>query len=552
MATTPTRRHNSAGHGFATSGLGNGGSLDDGDVSDCDALLHTHITRNSPGSGESSGSGYSNSSADHHHHEANANNNQEGLWTGPFRPRNRSGSGSGGGTVHEQRTISRRRGSSPSSLLTKSSSTTRTAKVIIGMLLLAIVFLLSVLVDKKSLRRFVNLDRAESKSSGDRDHGRTGIGNTSTNSRTHFKRLIGYFAVESDDNDNDNDNAHQNMLSDTMIHTTCHAFKRDRHCLRLPLKGERQVQMTEYEKEMHWHFLQSPKLKEADPFVLEDCIPMHTWQTLSYPTCNALHESDLTHWMDHDHHRSPPTNFARRETIADDGGDDHDSKSRSNTKKYDNKAEAKDIRLKLVNHGHYRDVWVIPDNDVDHPKYLENNHHRVVKTLRMDQDYTPRNYDRHRRDAMAMERLTFSPYVVDIYGYCGNSGMFEYSPGGDVYNAITMSRIAMVKKLEIAVQVAKGLADLHTFEDDGVASIAHTDFGPNQIVKVDGIFKLNDFNRARFIRKHNDTGLPCTYYVSGNPGSVRAFSRSAWCFIYYLNQIYIFCCGARSHLRHSI
>jgi hypothetical protein len=35
-----------------------------------------------------------------------------------------------------------------------------------------------------------------------------------------------------------------------------------------------------------------------------------------------------------------------------------------------------------------------------------------------------------------MERLTRNPFVVDIYAYCGNSGVFEFADGGDIADAL--------------------------------------------------------------------------------------------------------------------
>lgn len=72
--------------------------------------------------------------------------------------------------------------------------------------------------------------------------------------------------------------------------------------------------------------------------------------------------------------------------------------------------------------------WIVPAS-----KFGENH---VLKTIRYQHDYSERNYDRHRRDALAMERLAAHPFVMDIYGFCGNSGLFEFAPGGDVSNAL--------------------------------------------------------------------------------------------------------------------
>jgi hypothetical protein len=53
-----------------------------------------------------------------------------------------------------------------------------------------------------------------------------------------------------------------------------------------------------------------------------------------------------------------------------------------------------------------------------------------------------------------MERLTKSNFVVDIYGFCGNSGLFEYAGGGDIKDALfpqghKNSKITQLDKLRI-------------------------------------------------------------------------------------------------------
>jgi hypothetical protein len=53
-----------------------------------------------------------------------------------------------------------------------------------------------------------------------------------------------------------------------------------------------------------------------------------------------------------------------------------------------------------------------------------------------------------------MEHLTKSNFVVDIYGYCGNSGLFEYADGGDIKDALfphgnKTSNITQLDKLRI-------------------------------------------------------------------------------------------------------
>lgn len=101
--------------------------------------------------------------------------------------------------------------------------------------------------------------------------------------------------------------------------------------------------------------------------------------------------------------------------------------------------------------GYYRDVWVT--NDYDDATYTgglvhatnsshvtssttNTNNKIVLKTLRYEHEFDLRNWDRHRRDAIAMERLSASPFVLDIYASCGNSGLTEYAPGGSIRNAV--------------------------------------------------------------------------------------------------------------------
>jgi serine/threonine protein kinase len=216
----------------------------------------------------------------------------------------------------------------------------------------------------------------------------------------------------------------------------------------------------------------------VEQFETDTCKAMYDWQLKSFPTCNTLYEFDLT-------------NLRAKST--------------------------KDMQVRLLNNGYWRDVWMVREGETQEK--------RVLKTIRYEHQYVERNYDRHRRDAVAMERLTSSPHVVNIYGFCGNSGLFEFAGGGDISNAIWPKHedepvLTRLEKLEIATQAAMGLAALHNFNKEGQASIAHTDITPGQYVFVDGIFKLNDFNRARFIRWDPVKKEPCTYHVGNNPGTV--------------------------------
>jgi hypothetical protein len=71
-----------------------------------------------------------------------------------------------------------------------------------------------------------------------------------------------------------------------------------------------------------------------------------------------------------------------------------------------------------------------------------------------------------------------------------------------------------------ATQAAIALATLHNIDQEGYPTIAHTDIAPAQFIKVQDTYKLNDFNRARFIAYHNNK--MCPYEIGVNPGKNRS------------------------------
>eukprot|EP00814_Leptocylindrus_danicus_P003558 CAMPEP_0116027462 /NCGR_PEP_ID=MMETSP0321-20121206/14663_1 /TAXON_ID=163516 /ORGANISM="Leptocylindrus danicus var. danicus, Strain B650" /LENGTH=507 /DNA_ID=CAMNT_0003500861 /DNA_START=231 /DNA_END=1754 /DNA_ORIENTATION=+ len=213
----------------------------------------------------------------------------------------------------------------------------------------------------------------------------------------------------------------------------------------------------------------------SDPFLTEECQQSKDWQLTSFPSCNGVHEYDLF-----------------------------------------------DVNTILINNGYWRDVWRVQDSmgNVE-----------VLKMMRYAHEFEERNYDRHRRDAVAMERLTRSDHVVDIYGFCGNSGIFQYSEGGDVHNMVfnnsnrKKSMYSSVEMLKVAHEISQGIAAAHSFDytpDFPYATLAHTDITPTQFILIGGKYKLNDFNRSRFIRWNKNENAPCSYRVGRNPGKFRS------------------------------
>ena len=184
-------------------------------------------------------------------------------------------------------------------------------------------------------------------------------------------------------------------------------------------------------------------------------------------------------------------------------------------------------------------------------------------------DFDDWTFHRQSRDAIVSERLTSSLRVTSIFAFCGNSGFFDFANGGSLTDRLEAhwealddakneeeekeevveeergkQRIDDTKnerildqrtKLSLAHDIAAALADLH--DADGMrnasgdiisASMVHADLTTDQFIKIDGQWKLNDFNRCKFMRRHRNTGIdggdgtPCGFLFGINPGKSRS------------------------------
>lgn len=245
-----------------------------------------------------------------------------------------------------------------------------------------------------------------------------------------------------------------------------------------------------YRENEYWDDHGTKDLKMPDDLrTRKSCEYSTDWQFAYHPSCNSIHETDLN--------------------------------------------DLSSGEVTMVNNGAFRDVWRIREFD---------GAYRVMKTLRLieKRKFDQRNFDRHRRDALAFEQLVGSPYVVDIFGHCSNSAVFDFCDGGDLFKLhIKESRDpetgmkfeepvdpedkpSTQKVLEVAIVVAKSVADAHNFDEKGRPTIAHTDIKPDQwILGSDGNYRLNDFNRGRFLSWDMETHEVCPFTVGKNPGMVR-------------------------------
>ena len=178
-----------------------------------------------------------------------------------------------------------------------------------------------------------------------------------------------------------------------------------------------------------------------------NCESLGDWQQKHYPTCNSVHEHTLQI-------------------------------------RYNN-------TLEKIGSGGYREVWAVDDGEQNTV---------VLKTLTWDQDYDTysfnRNLQRHNRDALAMERLHSSSYVVDLFAFCANGGLYEYGHEGSLSTYLRQRNRDSRNDLMYMLQASLGLAAFHSIDDEQKPSIVHNDIKPDQYILIDGVYKLNDFNKA--------------------------------------------------------
>jgi serine/threonine protein kinase len=213
----------------------------------------------------------------------------------------------------------------------------------------------------------------------------------------------------------------------------------------------------------------------------EHCLPKADWQIKSFPNCNSIHEINIV-------------------TSAAENSVEEDS-------------------LSVLGEGWFRTTWRF-DRSSPHDESV------VLKTLRIEREYLSEYYELHRRDAVAMERLTASAFIVDIYGYCGQSAINELAnfPFPGIQSLESFNRRMRGKesaktnsiKLRMAASIALGVADIHaagsTDPDDENVYMAHYDLNPRNIALfAGGRPKINDFNIAEFLRYDPDTNETCKF-----------------------------------------
>jgi len=226
-----------------------------------------------------------------------------------------------------------------------------------------------------------------------------------------------------------------------------------------------------------------------------NCEPKSAWHSYSFPNCNNMHELDFLNGI------VPP---------AEHPSADHDAKD--------------ELYIEYMFSGGTRESWlvqklctdgsdcVVPGLNATEGK--STGPKVILKTLNWPVEHDEVVYDHQRIDALASERLTSSPHVVDIYGFCGVSALNEFADGGNFGRMIRHKNndasISPEELLLYAREAALGLADIHEIDGRGnVTSLVHHDFSAKNFLTVNGKLKVSDFNDGKLLQWDASKGKRC-------------------------------------------
>lgn len=224
------------------------------------------------------------------------------------------------------------------------------------------------------------------------------------------------------------------------------------------------------------------------------CVPMALWQTQTYPTCNVFHELDLRSGLyeelEKDWRALPKMHFLGK------GG------SRAA------------VRVRRYTSGNVFEET-------------------ALKVLRIDREFEQLIYDNQRVDALASERLSSAPDIMDIYGFCGMSALNELSSGLDIRKLLKKNWIWQPREIqEIILQASTSLARVHSIDFGGSSkngtknvTLVHNDITHNNyVISRSGRLKLSDFNLGILVRWNITSKKSCGFHRFGAAGAINVNS----------------------------
>ena len=246
------------------------------------------------------------------------------------------------------------------------------------------------------------------------------------------------------------------------------------------------------------------------------CKIVMDWQKQIYPTCNNVHEVDFFGGMQ---------KFRKDET----------------------EAAQYTTQTNHLGAGGTRDTWKVDVHELSVNTTTTTT--LAFKTLRLLRDYIWTRIDHQRIDAIVSEHLTASPFIIDIYGYCGAAAINEFGTYGtlDKYitkaatatpssstkkkkSTTTATTITPLQRLEYARDIAYGMADIHEVDGDQTPTttvIQHDVKLVNALVTADKKAKISDFNNAYFLKMNGDKH--CYFHVKQTCTRLRIEVRTTTC-----------------------
>lgn len=179
----------------------------------------------------------------------------------------------------------------------------------------------------------------------------------------------------------------------------------------------------------------------------------------------------------------------------------------------------------LSTKGSWRTAWTVGNDTA------------VLKVLQHERNFDIEAYERHAMDVIVSDILTASRYVINAYGFCGQSILQEWAPSG-ARDVVKSYDIRNRQRLRIARDLARGLADLQalqvipheSFKDENGFTkptiptpppmvFSHNDINIANIIYSDSgkVIKWNDFNIGMFLRTKKgsnftvECGAPVTF-----------------------------------------
>lgn len=230
----------------------------------------------------------------------------------------------------------------------------------------------------------------------------------------------------------------------------------------------------------------------------EECQPMASWQTTFYPTCNLLHEIDVLSAL-----RALVTLQPYQDEEEGEEEEADDEKDQAKTF-----SDLLEDTLQLISTaGSWRTVWRW--NRRFPPTSLQQSRGSLalptevlgIKLLRYTRNFTHQSFQQHQIDAMAMERLTSSPYLVHMHAFCGQSVITEWATGSARLH-LKENSFGARQRLKLARDIARALAAVHSIDYPNATNVTltHNDINIANAIEVEGRIKLNDFNIGNLLR----------------------------------------------------